>query len=154
MEQNDLIKKDSEGKLIREDQLTLIVEEAVKVRLGEIEKKIEKDRTSILTIFGIFASIIAFLSVQVQILQKATSFTQLISLSLILIAGLLCFVVALQWITHVWIEGGKKSSLIALVIIIVILLLGCFYFGYRSLSDTASYNILQGSVSSSIQVRP
>lgn len=140
MEQDDLIKKDSQQIVVTEDQIMPFVEKAIKVRLGEIEKKIEKDRTSILTIFGIFASLIAFLSVQVQILQKATSFSQLVSLSLILIAGLLCFVLALQWITKTWIEDNKKSSLIALVIIIVILLAGCFYFGYRSLNDQNEIN--------------
>jgi len=140
MEQDNLIKKDSQQIVVTEDQIMPIVKKAVEARLGEIERKIEKDRTSILSIFGIFASIIAFLSVQVQILQKATSFNQLISLSLILMAGLLCFVVALQWITKMWIEDNKKSSLIALVITVVVLLLGCFYFGYKSLNDQNEIN--------------
>jgi cytochrome bd-type quinol oxidase subunit 2 len=135
MEEDSLTNRGSEPILVTKDKILPIVEEAVKIRLSEIEKKIEKDRTSILTIFGIFASVIAFLSVQVQILQKATSFSQLVSLSLILIAGLLCFVLALQWITKTWIEDSKKSSLIALVIIIIVLLGGCFFFGYISLKD-------------------
>lgn len=105
----------------------------------KIEEKLAKERrdlsSTLLVTFGIFASIVVFLSVQVQILPKATSFNQLAFLSLLLIFSLLSFIVILQWVTKTWIENNLQSGskyVIGVLIFLVVLLL---IFGYGSIRE-------------------
>ena len=104
---------DDDNLITREGVKNIVFEEVRKV-----EEKFERDRSSILTIFGIFATILIFVSLEFQIIGQATSLKQLASLSLLAAAGLMGFVVSLQWITKTWIEGNNSQALWALVIII------------------------------------
>lgn len=64
----------------------------------EIRKQVQTDKTSLITVFGIFASIISFLTIEFQFLRTICSFEKLIGFTLILASLLLCFNLALDYL--------------------------------------------------------
>lgn len=122
-----------------ESNITISKEEVKQIVSDNVRDLLGKDKSSLVTIFGIFASVLVFLSVQVQILQRAVSFNQLVFLSLLLIVGLLSFVVALQWITKTWIEDKNQDGLDQLVRIIIILVIILLFFGWRAVNENKGY---------------
>ena len=115
-------------------------QELIKNRVFEdLKKEITTDRSSVLTIFGIFASIITFLSVQVQILQKATSFDQLAFLSVLLLFGLVSFTALLQYVTKTWIENNSEKAFYPVYVVILILATLLVVFGIRSTNVKKDY---------------
>lgn len=64
----------------------------------EINKQIQMDKASLMTVFGVFASILAFLTVEFHILTALNNLQQIVGFSLILFALLLGFNIALDYL--------------------------------------------------------
>jgi hypothetical protein len=60
------------------DTKATIVYETMVDRIKILEKKFETDKTSLLMVFGIFASIVTFLSIEIQILKNICDFYRLL----------------------------------------------------------------------------
>lgn len=84
------------------------ITESVKM---EIDKKVNKVQNSLFTIFGLFASIVTFFSVEVQILKTACSNFTLAWLSLITLWWLGLFVVLIDYIGKDWWQQEGKSNI-------------------------------------------
>ena len=117
--------------------------ELIKYKISEdLKKEFKTDKSTLMSIFGVFASIITFLSVEVQILQKAISFDQLIFLSLVLFICLLGFILILEWLIKNWIEESVNKIPITLYFFIVLLFILIIYFGHKSTNQNKAHNNL------------
>jgi len=68
----------------------------------EIQKEIKFDKASLFTVFGIFASIVTFVSVEIQILKILCDIWNLVGFSIIILASLLTFILILDYIGRGW----------------------------------------------------
>lgn len=64
----------------------------------DLRQETRSIREDFLVIFGIFASLFIFLSVEIQIFRQATSFSLLIGFSLFLLAAILSFILCLFFV--------------------------------------------------------
>jgi hypothetical protein len=64
-------------------------------RYNELRDEVRESKKDFLVMFGIFASFVTFLSVEIQIFKTLTSFWLLIGLSSFLLAGILIFALTL-----------------------------------------------------------
>lgn len=104
------------------------ITESVKM---EIDKKVNKVQNSLFTIFGLFASIVTFFSVEVQILKTACSNFTLAWLSLITLWWLVIFVILIDHIWRGrWEEEKKKIAKMFLEIAGLIFLVGIILISF------------------------
>jgi len=68
----------------------------------EIQKEIKFDKASLFTVFGIFASIVTFVSVEIQILKILCDVWNVVGFSIIFLASLVTFVLILDYIGRGW----------------------------------------------------
>lgn len=77
-------------------------EEALKNAKNEAEKaireQVQTDKASLITVFGIFASIISFLTIEFQFLKTLCSFEKILGFTLILFSLLFGFNIALDYL--------------------------------------------------------
>lgn len=87
------------------------IERLIEDRVKElVAKEMRAERASMITVFGIFAALIIFASLEVQILQKVGSDVYLLTgLSLVMLASFLAFVVALDFIGRGWRDRGEEQ---------------------------------------------
>lgn len=91
----------------QKDAITLSVEAEVKKQTdikveAEVKKQVAMDKNSLFTVFGLFASVVTFISVEVQILKSACSSFTLAWLSLIMLWWLWMFIVLIDYIGKWW----------------------------------------------------
>lgn len=84
---------------VSKDELNVIVKDQVK---DEIQKEIKYDKASLFTVFGIFASIVTFVSIEIQLLKTLCDFWNVIGFSIIILASLLTFILILDHIGRGW----------------------------------------------------
>lgn len=65
---------------------------------ADIDKLIQSDKASLMTIFGLFASILTFLTIEFQFLTKVTCFYNILGFTLVLFALLISFNLALDYL--------------------------------------------------------
>jgi hypothetical protein len=91
----------------------------------EIRKQVQTDKASLITVFGIFASIISFLTIEFQFLRTVCSFEKLIGFTLILASLLLCFNIALDYLVKTRTDNKTPKPSIFFSIFIIV----CFSIG-------------------------
>lgn len=64
--------------------------------INKIEERLNSERLNSITIFGIFASLVTFLSVEIQIFKNIENFWILIGLTSFLVSSLLLFVFSIN----------------------------------------------------------
>jgi len=103
----------------------------------EIQKEIKFDKASLFTVFGIFASIVTFVSIEIQILRTVCDFWNVVGFSIISLGSLLTFILILDYIGRGWRNEFKlevKQFPWILMIFIVLL----FVVGFVSVSFSES----------------
>jgi hypothetical protein len=98
----------------------------------EIDKQVQTDKVSLMTIFGLFASMLAFLTTEFQFLKTINSFQKILGFTLILSAFLLSFNIALDYLVKSRLD--KKTprpscSFTGSIIILFVIGLGFTFFG-------------------------
>jgi ABC-type multidrug transport system fused ATPase/permease subunit len=112
------IKSDSASKLLsRQDE---------KIdRLEDIfEKRLSTNTTNLITVFGIFASIVTFLSIEIQIFKNICDPFRLLGFSLVILASLLSFIFILHLIASFWINEKAKEYPKSILVFIALLFIG------------------------------
>lgn len=93
----------------------------------EIEKQVQTDKASLITVFGIFASIISLLTIEFQFLQKASSAKSVLGLSLVLFASLFGFNIALDYLVKSRLDKETPyPNLFFAVFTMLLFALGCW----------------------------
>lgn len=101
-----------------------IKEKIVNEIILEMEDKLATDKTSLISVFGIFASIVTFLSVEIQILKTICSFWKLVGFTLIMLSSLLLFILILDFIWKNWINfKNNKNTVIPNITWFILILL-------------------------------
>lgn len=91
----------------------------------EIKKQVQTDKASLITVFGIFASIISFLTIEFQFLRTICSFEKLIGFTLILASLLLCFNLALDYLVKSRTDKETpKPNVIFCILVVILFILG------------------------------
>ncbi|HGF0779179.1 TPA: hypothetical protein ACF71V_003403, partial [Legionella pneumophila] len=75
----------------------------------KVNEEIAHDKATLFTVFGIFASIVTFTSIEIQILKNTCSFEKITGLSLITLSSLLFFIFILDYIGRSWREEVSKQ---------------------------------------------
>ena len=98
----------------------------------EIQKEIKFDKASLFTVFGIFASIVTFVSVEIQILKILCDVWDIIGFSIIILASLLTFILILDYIGRGW-RNDFKLEIKQFPWILMIFILSLFLVGFISI---------------------
>lgn len=123
----------NEGKqtfAVSKDELKVIVKDHVK---DEIQKEIKYDKASLFTVFGIFASIVTFVSIEIQILKTLCDFWNVVGFSIIILASLLSFILILDYIGRGW-RNDFRLELKQFPWILMIFIILLFATGFISTS--------------------
>ncbi len=93
--------------------------------LLEIQKQIQTDKVSLITVFGVFASITSFLTIEFQFLKTICSLEKLIGFTLILASLLMCFNIVLDYLVKLRTdEETPKPNGYFIFLLILLLALG------------------------------
>jgi len=93
------------------------------------EKRLATNTTNLITVFGIFASIVTFLSIEIQIFKNICDPLRLLGFSLIVLASLVSFIFLLHVIANFWInEKAKEYPRIIIVFILLFFIGGIVLF--------------------------
>lgn len=94
----------------------------------EIRKQVQTDKASLITVFGIFASIISFLTIEFQFLRTICSLEKLLGFTLILASLLLCFNLALDYLVKSRTDKETpKPNIIFGIFVVILFTLGIYY---------------------------
>jgi|GEM_PF-3636448 len=111
-------------KEMMEPELDLVLNKAIK----EIDQKIQTDKATLITIFGIFASITSFLTIEFQFLKTLSNLEQIIGFSCILFALLFGFNIALDYLVKSRIDKEiPKLPIFYNVFILILFGIGVFF---------------------------
>lgn len=69
---------------------------AVQPKIDEIHRKIDDYKKELITVLGIFASFITFVSVEFKLFEKVVNMGDFMALSILLVALMMLFVITLQ----------------------------------------------------------
>lgn len=72
------------------------ISNAIQPKIDELNNKIDDYKKELITILGIFASFITFVSVEFKLFEKVIKMGDFISLSILLVALMMFFVITLQ----------------------------------------------------------
>ncbi|MBU0455854.1 MAG: hypothetical protein KKA99_03660 [Gammaproteobacteria bacterium] len=94
-------------------------------KLEEVfEKRLATNTTNLITVFGIFASIVTFLSIEIQIFKNVCDPFRLLGFSLVVLASLLSFIFILHLIASFWINEKAKEYPKSILVFIALLFIG------------------------------
>lgn len=115
---------------VTENELKGLIKDHVK---DEIQREIKFDKASLFTVFGIFASIVTFVSIEIQILKTLCDFWNVIGFSIIILACLLTFILILDYIGRGW-RNDFKMEIKQFPWILMIFIILLFATGFVSTS--------------------
>lgn len=96
---------------------------------SKIAEQMQKSQDSFITIFGIFASVLSFLTIEFQFLRTLTHIEQVIGFSLLLFALLLGFNLALDYLATRRFNRVHRIHCFFMLLIVVAFGLGLFFMG-------------------------
>lgn len=109
----------------------------------EIDKQVQTDKASLITVFGIFASIISFLTIEFQFLKNLCSFEKILGFTLVLFALLLGFNIVLDYLVKSRFDKNiPKPSIYYIIFISFLLFMGIiitFYGNEEVCKDNMIY---------------
>ena len=89
----------------------------------QFEQSIETDKISLITIFGIFASILSFLTIEFQFLKTLNDIKSIVGFTFILFALLLGLNLGLDFL----VKNKEKNFIIYLIFVLCILIAGMIF---------------------------
>lgn len=126
-DQKEISKLLTPGVDLREGQRTSNLESSLNREEfnREILKMKDNVTTNFITIFGIFASLLAFLIIEIQVLKTVCDYLRIAGLTLFVLGALFCFITFLIYFIDS--QSKKTSQMILLTCISVGLLIGGVY---------------------------
>lgn len=102
----------------------------------EITKQVQTDRASLITVFGLFASIVLLVTMQFKFLEKANNIFQIIGLNFNLLASLLSFNIALDYLVKSRLNKDTPKPIRNFYIFVVLL----FFLGISFISISLKFS--------------
>lgn len=109
------------------EQIELKFREARDESKKDIDKQVQIDKASLITVFGVFASIISFLTVEFQFLKTLCSMEKVLGFTLILFSLLLGFNICLDYVVRSRLEEDKVNHFGLYITIGLFLFVGAFF---------------------------
>lgn len=132
------LKRDSEDK-----------NELLKKEVAEVEalkKQVEDLKKDLLVIFGIFASMVTFLSVEIQIFKSITNFWLLLGLTSFILAAVLLFAVTLSNLAKGKNEWKDFRSPVYVIFYLLLFVSVFFFWMHARDSSSTLYQTVQQSI--------
>lgn len=149
MEENEKVPQvtgEKSGQISTKENPSIVdskVEETVN-RYEEIRKELADSKKDFITIFGIFASFVVFLSIEIQVFKTVSEFWLLMGLSSFILASVLLFALATQQVAKS--NLNSRDFLNPVTILIAVFLFFSFLFFWMNTleekSSSASYNVI------------
>lgn len=91
-------------------------------RVKKVENDIKKEKNSLISVFWIFASIVTFLSIEIQVLKSVCDYPIFLSITLITIGSLLLFNLVLHYlVTTSWKLDTKECIVWTISVLLIFL---------------------------------
>lgn len=105
--------------------------------LSQFEKELKESKKDYIVFLGLFASIITYLTVEIQILKSVSDFFLLIGLSVFILSGLLIFSLTLNYLAQ---ESNSpkvffKNPVFWIAFVLFFGSIVCFYLGSTSTKE-------------------
>jgi len=107
-----------------------------KQAVNELKEELRQEKINSLTVFGIFASFVTFLAVEIQVFKTITNYWLLVGFSSFLLGAILMFAFGLSTITlnkKGW--GDFKNPLVILILIFLAIGLFLMYLGSNAITN-------------------
>jgi hypothetical protein len=92
-------------------------------RVNEATEKLRENLTSnFISTLGIFASIVTFLLIEIQILKNICDYWRLLGFSAFVLGGLIAFIVILHYLVNLNTSSIKTKQLVSLIVVVFALL--------------------------------
>lgn len=102
----------------------------------KIDNKLQTDKASLITVFGTFASLLAFLTVEFQFLKTIETIEKITGFTLVLFCLLISFNLILDYVVQSRMENRVKAPNIFIVLILIIVFgLGIFFSAQENWSN-------------------
>ena len=105
-----------------------------------IREQVQMDKASLITVFGIFASVISFLTIEFQFLKTLCSFEKILGFTLILFALLFGFNVALDYLVKSRLDKQTPRPNLYFILMVVIIFIGGVYFTFQGNEEICKDN--------------
>lgn len=102
-------------------------DDAIRHANSKIDEQMQKAQDSFITIFGIFSSVLSFLTIEFQFLRTLSHVEQIVGFSFLLFALLLSFNLALDYMVARRFSQGYRTHHFLGTLIIVTLALGLLF---------------------------
>lgn len=144
---SDNVSKYLDEKLTSKETQSLInkqVAEQVNDDLKSFKDTLATDKASLISVFGLFASIVSFLLVQVQVFKYICSVEKIIGLSIIMISSLLFLNLSLHDIACKWINKEIKINYFLYIVVLIFLFIGAVlsFYGNEAVCTAEKTNNL------------
>lgn len=106
----------------------------------EINKQVQTDKSSLITVFGVFASVISFLTIEFQFLKTVCSLEKILGFTLILFSLLFGFNIALDYLVKSRLEKETPRPNIYFSIFIFLLLVAGIYMTFNGNEEICKDN--------------
>lgn len=99
------------------------------VQPEDVRKAVDEAKKDFITIFGLFAALLIFLSVVVQVFQEAKRFSYVMGVSLFMLSAMLAFALAIHSLFNSEIRWTRYWPVLVLVILFFVASAACFLWG-------------------------
>jgi len=120
-EQQGVVLNKDEVKQMIESAKIEVLETARTETKNEINVQVQTDKASLITVFGIFASITSFLTIEFQFLKTLTSLKQILGFTLVLCAMLFGFNIALDYLVKSRLDSETPKPVLFFCLFVTVL---------------------------------
>jgi hypothetical protein len=99
------------------------------VEQEDLSKAVDDAKKDFITIFGLFAALLIFLSIEVQVFQQVKKFSYVMGVSFFLLAAILMFVLAIHSLFNDERKYGRYWPVFSLIILFFVASAACFLWG-------------------------
>lgn len=134
------------------EQIATAKKEVIEDAEKAIREQVQTDKASLITVFGIFASVISFLTIEFQFLKTLCSFEKILGFTLILFALLFSFNVALDYLVKSRLDKQTPKPNLYFIFMVVLVFIAGIYFTFQGNEEVCRDNKIYQRYSDQFEV--
>lgn len=134
------------------EQIATAKKEVIEDADRAIREQVQTDKASLITVFGIFASVISFLTIEFQFLKTLCSFEKILGFTLILFALLFSFNVALDYLVKSRLDKQTPKPNLYFIFVVVLVFIAGIYFAFQGNEEFCKDNKIYQRYSDQFEV--
>jgi hypothetical protein len=99
------------------------------VKMEDVRDVVDEAKKDFITIFGVFAALLIFLSIEIQVFQQAKRFSYIMGVSFFLLSAILMFALAIHSMFNSDKRYGYYLLLLGLIVMLFLASAACFLWG-------------------------